>query len=190
MACGQSPPPASSRVPPCPPPLARPLQCIRESLAKRRVPSRLGARGWLGGHLATEQHGKPVWKPALRRGTTSTRPFSPAASTRSGARTRWSAVSESQLHFGRTQKRQRTAALQDASHFLAHRWARQRLGVRLSSAAFERNCICNEPASVLTTDTLGCARCNPFGEGILQHQFGAAIRERRKRRKRRQPPFS
>jgi hypothetical protein len=42
---------------------------IRESLAERRFPNRLRARGWLGGHFATVEHGKPVWKPALRRST-------------------------------------------------------------------------------------------------------------------------
>src|ERR1035441_2100603 len=60
---------------------------IRESLAERRFPNRLGARGWLGGHLATVEHGKPVWKPALRRSTkvSRMRPYVPcgprAAST-------------------------------------------------------------------------------------------------------------
>src|ERR1039458_3795289 len=46
---------------------------IRESLAERRFPNRLRARGWLGGHLATVEHGKPVWKPALRRSTKDSR---------------------------------------------------------------------------------------------------------------------
>src|ERR1017187_10419566 len=46
---------------------------ILESLAERRFPNRLRARGWLGGHLATVEHGKPVWKPALRRSTKDSR---------------------------------------------------------------------------------------------------------------------
>jgi len=48
---------------------------------------------------------------------------------------------QSAVHFPLTRKRQRTAALQDASRFLAQGITRQRLGVRLSSAALARNCI-------------------------------------------------
>src|ERR1017187_8330988 len=46
---------------------------IRESLAEPRFPNRLRARGWLGGRLATVEHSKPVWKPALRRSTKDSR---------------------------------------------------------------------------------------------------------------------
>src|ERR1017187_648244 len=46
---------------------------IRESLAERRFPNRLRARGWFSGHLATVGHDKPVWKPALRRSTKNSR---------------------------------------------------------------------------------------------------------------------
>ena len=46
---------------------------IRESLAERRFPNRLRARGWFSGHFATVGHGKPVWKPALRGSTKNSR---------------------------------------------------------------------------------------------------------------------
>jgi hypothetical protein len=48
--------------------------------------------------------------------------------------------SESPVPFARNPKRQRTAALQNASHFLTHEKARQRFAVRLSSAALGRQC--------------------------------------------------
>src|ERR1035438_6208291 len=35
--------------------------------AERRFPNRLRARGWFSGNLATSEHVKPVWKPALRQ---------------------------------------------------------------------------------------------------------------------------